>query len=146
MRGIPGAPTGVNAAAGDHSAKVAFAPPDHWPPLTDYEVTASPGHEHATSRGSPITVKGLKNGTKYTFTVNATNLLGTGPESKRSNPVTPEPPPSAPTEVSAVAGNAVAAIAFTAPRSPGSPISSYTVTASSGGTSSSPLVRQRCTG
>ena len=132
VRGIPGAPTGVNAAAGDHSAKVAFAPPDHWPPLTDYEVTASPGHEHATSRGSPITVKGLKNGTKYKFTVNATNLLGTGPDSKRSNPVTPEPPPSAPTEVSAVAGNAVAAIAFTAPRSPGSPISSYTVTASSG--------------
>ncbi len=132
VRGIPGAPTGVNAAAGDHSAKVAFAPPDHWPPLTGYEVTASPGHEHATGRRSPITVKGLKNGTKYTFTVTATNLLGTGPESKPSNPVTPEPPPSAPTAVSAVAGDAVAVIAFTPPASPGSPISSYTVTASSG--------------
>jgi hypothetical protein len=133
VRGTPGAPTGVNAAAGDHSAKVAFAQPAHWPPLTGFEVTASPGHEHASGGGSPIRVKGLKNGTKYTFTVTATNLLGTGPSSKPSNTVTPEPPPGAPTDVSALAGNGVAVIAFTAPSSPGSPINSYTVTASSGG-------------
>jgi Glycine rich protein/Fibronectin type III domain len=131
VRGAPGAPTRVTAVASDRSALVAFAPPKHWPPLTGYEVKASPGDAHATGKQSPITIRGLKNGTRYTFTVTATNLVGTGPKSKRSNAVTPEPPPGAPTDVSAVAGDAEAVVSWTAPKSAG-PIITYKVIASSG--------------
>jgi hypothetical protein len=47
-----------------------------------------------TGASSPITVTGLSNGTSYTFTVRATNAIGTGPASAASNSVTPVAPPA----------------------------------------------------
>ena len=47
------------------------------------------GGQTATGAAGPITVTGLTNGDSYTFTVLATNVLGAGPESLASNPVTP---------------------------------------------------------
>jgi hypothetical protein len=43
-------------------------------------VSSSAGQK-ASGPASPITVKGLANGTTYTFTVKATNMMGTGPGS-----------------------------------------------------------------
>ena len=57
-------------------------------------VGTTHGRAHATSVGFP----GLTNGTTYTFTVKATNSVGTGPDSAHSNAVTPRAP--GPTAVS----------------------------------------------
>jgi hypothetical protein len=57
--------------------------------VTGYTVISNPGGITAKGAKSPITVKGLKNGTVYTFTVTATNKIGTGPASSASSSVTP---------------------------------------------------------
>ncbi len=104
--------------------------------ITSYKVTSSPGNITATTAGSPATVTGLTDGTPYTFTVTATNGVGTGPASSASTPVTPlaaATAPGAPTGVSAVPGDGQAQVSWTAPVSNGgSPITAYTVTSSPG--------------
>ena len=122
----PVAPTGVTATAGAGSAEVSWtAPGDGGSPLTSYTVTPFIGataQTPVTVTGTPpatsTTVTGLTNGTAYTFTVTATNAIGTGPASAASNSVTPTAPtaPAAPTGVTATAGNASAQVSWTAPR------------------------------
>ena len=90
---VPGAPRKVTATAGSEQATVSFSAPDSdgGSPITSYTVTSSPGNITAVGTSSPITVTGLTNGTGYTFTVTATNAIGTGPASAPSNKVTPGP-------------------------------------------------------
>ena len=107
----PGAPTGVGAGAGNGSATVSWtAPSGGGSPITGYTVTpyiAGVAQAPTTVSGSPpatsTTITGLTNGTTYTFTVSATNAIGTGPASAQSNAVTPNntPPPPNPTFVQA---------------------------------------------
>jgi hypothetical protein len=100
----PAAPTGVSAVAGNGGATVSWtAPSNGSSPITSYTVTPYVGSTAQTPRtvtGSPpatsATIGGLTNGTTYTFTVTATNAVGTGPASSPSNAVTPNAttPPS----------------------------------------------------
>jgi autotransporter-associated beta strand protein len=89
---LPGAPTGVSAAAGNGSALVSFSAPasNGGSAITGYTVTANPGGFIGTGAGSPIAVSGLTNGIAYTFSVTATNTTGTGSASAASNIVTPQ--------------------------------------------------------
>jgi uncharacterized repeat protein (TIGR01451 family) len=87
---VPGAPTDVVATPAAGQATVAFAtPPDGGSPITSFTVTASPGGAMATGAGTELTVTGLTNGTSYTFTVTASNALGSGPASVPSAAVAP---------------------------------------------------------
>jgi hypothetical protein len=103
----PGAPTGVTATAGNGSANVSWtAPSDGGSTITKYTVTpyiGSAAQTPVTVTGSPpatsTTVTGLTNGTSYTFTVSATNAIGTGPASSPSNAVTPTSGTSGPIAV-----------------------------------------------
>ena len=93
------APTAVTATAGNAKAKVSFTAPaaTGGSPITSYTVTATDhtnparGGQTATGSGSPITVTGLTNSDHYTFTVKATNAVGTGPTSKPSAIIIPKP-------------------------------------------------------
>jgi hypothetical protein len=87
----------VTASPGNASAVVSWtAPSNGGSAITSYTVTpfvGSTAQTPATVTGSPpatsTTVTGLTNGTAYTFTVKATNAVGTGPASAASAAVTP---------------------------------------------------------
>ncbi len=90
----PGAPTGLLATASNSSANVSWAAPnDEGSPIISYTVTASPGGATISVPGNLTTgsITGLANGVDHTFTVTATNSVGTGPASTASNPVMPTP-------------------------------------------------------
>jgi hypothetical protein len=75
-------------------------------------------------------VTGLTNGTSYTFTVTATNAIGTSVASTASTAVTPVGPPGKPTAVAATRGDGSALVQWTAPSTGGSPITKYVATSS----------------
>ena len=92
----PGAPTGVSATAGDGQAIVSFTAPANngGSNITGYTVRVYlngvlQSGLTTTGPASPITVRGLTNGTAYTFTVSAANAVGDGTESVASTAVTP---------------------------------------------------------
>ena len=89
----PGAPVIGTATAGNAQATVTFTPPASTggSPIIGYAVYAN-GILMAGGTSSPLTVAGLTNGTSYTFTVTATNAVGTSLPSAASNAVTPTAP------------------------------------------------------
>lgn len=133
---VPGAPTAVSGTLGDESVVVSFtAPADNGgAAITQYTATAAPGGATATCVTSPCTVNGLTNGSEYTFTVTATNSVGTSAASTPSAGVTPSTVPGGPTGVSGTPGDSSISVSFVAPAdNGGSAITGYTVTGSPGG-------------
>lgn len=145
---VPGAPTIGTAVRGNTQATVPFTAPasNGGSAITGYTATSSPGGLTATGASSPLVVNGLTNGQAYTFTVVATNAVGSGAASAASNSVTPATVPGAPTIGTAtIASPTSVSVTFTAPASNGgAAITGYTVTSSPGGItatgSSSPIV------
>jgi hypothetical protein len=136
----PAAPTIGTASAGNTSATVTWTAPANTggSSITGYTVQAFAGTattpvQTVTAAGTATTttVTGLINGTSYTFIVSATNAVGTGPASARSNAVTPAAAvtvPGAPTLGAVTAGNASATVSWAAPASNGgSAITRYDV-------------------
>ncbi|WP_338726086.1 Ig-like domain-containing protein [Shewanella baltica] len=89
---VPGAPTAASATAGDTQASVTFSAPifTGGAAITGYTATSNPGGFTGTSASSPLTVTGLTNGVAYTFTVTATNSVGTGAASAATSSTTPK--------------------------------------------------------
>ncbi len=134
---VPGAPTAVSGTPGNTEAIVSWTAPanDGGSAITGYTVTASPGGAIATTAGATsAAVTNLSNGISYTFTVTATNSVGTGAPSDPSASVIPDPTvPDAPTGANAVAGDGQATVSWTDPDNGGSAITGYTVTTFPGG-------------
>ena len=88
---LSGSPTIASITAGNGQATVNFTAPlsNGGSAITSYTVTASPGGLTATGAASPLTVTGLTNGTAYTFSVTATNIIGTSVSSISSSAITP---------------------------------------------------------
>lgn len=91
---VPGAPTiGTATSTGTTTATVAFTQPasDGGSAITSYTATSSPGGVTGTlsqAGSGTITVSGLTTNTSYTFTVTATNAIGTSAASAASNSIT----------------------------------------------------------
>jgi hypothetical protein len=88
----PGPPRKIATRAGNRRVRVSFAPQPATGPVI-YRVIASPGGARASGARSPITVRGLRNGTRYRFRVFAVNIGGTSASSKLSRATTPFAPP-----------------------------------------------------
>ncbi len=131
-RTVPGSPTGVSATAGNTSALVSWTAPgsDGGSPITYYIVTGSPGGQLCiTGVSLSCTVTGLTNGTPYTFTVTATNGVGTGPASDASAavvPTIPAPPTAAITALPTWVADTSVALSWSAVAGT-SPVASYDV-------------------
>ena len=136
----PGAPTTVSATTNPNGSVTVtwVAPASNGSPITGYSIIpipSCPGCTYTSLSGPAVTsgtVSGLTPGASYTFTVTATNGVGTGTASAPSNAVTAPNVPGAPTIGTATqgaSGSHNASVKFTAPGSNGSAITSYTVTA-----------------
>jgi len=90
---VPGAPTAVNASAGDTRATITFGAPasDGGSAITSYAArcTAGSGSASASGAASPLVVGSLTNGMSYACTVTAANAIGSGPSSAAVS-VTPQ--------------------------------------------------------
>jgi hypothetical protein len=89
---VPSAPAAPVATPRDRSAQVNWAAPaGGGQPILRYTVTGSPvGTVVVDGSATTAVVGGLLNGTSYTFTVTATNVIGAGPPSPASNSVVPD--------------------------------------------------------
>ena len=136
---VPSAPTGVtaiNSNTVNNQVYVYFNPTaaanNGGANISNYTVTSYPDGKTATNITSPVIISNLTFGTSYTFSVTATNSVGTSSPSYASNAVIPTPiltVPGAPTALYAETSNNQIRVSFAAPLiSGGSPITSYTIT------------------
>lgn len=141
----PDAPANVSANAANQAVQVVFTAPDFDGPSFDNgsgvtSLTASCSSTDGGTSGSqsgsssPILVTGLDNGNTYKCTVNATNGVGTSPDSSPSNAVVPAAVPDAPTIGTATRGASSGSVTFTANADNGEPITSFTASCTSSGT------------
>lgn len=145
----PAAPAAPTGAPGDASVQLSWAAPDDGgSPITGYVVTPFVGATALAPRTFSSTattqlITGLTNGTTYTFTVAATNAVGTGSPSAASAPMTPQLPftaPSAPAAPTGVPLDSAVRLSWAAPDDGGSPITGYVVTPFAGATALAPRV------
>ena len=148
---VPSAPTAVVGTSGHTSAIVTWvAPNPGGTAITHYTVTAIDSTSSArggqsctwTSGALSCTVSGLTNGDYYTFTVTATNSLGTSAASSPSSAIIPAvTEPSAPMNLVATPGNTTVLLSWTSPANGGSSITGYHIYQAStpGGESANPV-------
>ena len=127
--GVPGAPVITNVLRQDEHVHVSYSAPNaNGCPITGYSITASSGAVQTTTASLHEFV-GLINGTAYTFTVRANNVMGSGPASAPSSPVTPAGPPicASPGLGADATGPGTIALQWLDAIDNGSPITGYTI-------------------
>ena len=130
---VVGTDIGTNRAYNNGAVSVAFELPVGSPAATSYTVTASTGQSN-TGSSSPIIVSGIASNATPTFTVTATNAVGSSNASAASSAVTVTTVPGVPTGVSASSpyGATYDTVSWNAPDNGGKTISNYHVIGNDG--------------
>ena len=127
---IPDPPLLTTASRGDGTVALAWTPGNaQGSPIQHYKVyrtNASGTVLAATTSGTTWTDSGLTNGVAYTYSVTATNGIGTSVASNALS-ATPAGVPAAPDALVAQRGNRSASLSWTPPSSNGEPLLGYDV-------------------
>jgi hypothetical protein len=117
---VPGAPSLTTAVVGDGSVALGWNAPvsNGGAEIASYTARATPGGSTCTTTSLGCAIGGLTNGVQYSFTVYATNSVGSGPESNALS-ATPRTAPSAPRNVTAKAGGTGIKVTWATPTSNG---------------------------
>jgi len=136
---IPNSPSQVSGTPSDGAVDVSWSVPafDGGSDIDTYTVTASPSPVNAADGTCTVNaptrtclISGLTNGTSYTFTVTAHNIVGNSLSSAPSSGAIPARIPDAPSAPTAVRGNTSATVSWSVPTSNGgASIISYAVVA-----------------
>lgn len=138
---VPNQPTFYIEIPGDSSVYLQWLPPSDngGSAITTYLIkTFIAGTQQGLtfdthSTNTSYIMSNLINGTEYTFTLIAVNIMGNGAESEQSPPFTPFTVPNGPTDVAAIPGDSSAQVTWKAPLfNGGSAITLYTVTTTDG--------------
>ncbi|MGJ3508994.1 Ig-like domain-containing protein [Enemella sp. A6] len=141
--GKPGAPTAVEVSPGSSSDAWGTTATVSWAEVTGkaangdavnkYTVYRNGTAVHTAGAGTTsFTDSGLKIGTKYTYTVAATNKAGQGAKSKSTAPFTPYAAPTGVKPPRSKAGDSKVTVTYEAAQPNGAPVSRYVVTLSNG--------------
>ena len=136
--GAPAAPTNLSASSGNGLISISFsAGATGGSTITNYQYTIDGGNTWVAfdpvDVTSPVTIRGLTNGTPYNIQLRALNAIGEGTASAVVA-ATPVGAPAAPTDVSITPGDRQLTIPFTPGSANGSPITSYQYTLNGGST------------
>lgn len=128
----PRPPSSIGASSDRRDVVVSWqpSPDDGGTPVTSFEVTASPGGATCIASASERSCRfsGLAQGSTFTFTVTATNAVGSSDPSTptRSLAVPLKVTPAPPTDVDVALGDRAATLSWSPPGDDGgSPITSY---------------------
>jgi Fibronectin type III domain len=138
---IPDAPTGVTAIAiAGQKATIQWAASNgNGSTVSTYTVTAAPGGATWTSASTSKTVDSLTAGQSYTFTVTATNAVGTSDPSSPTTAILAGDLPGGVAPVTATADRPRGVtVSWSAAQDNGSPLSGYTVSWTGGSNGSQP--------
>ena len=133
VRDRPDAPTGLKAEAIESNTVTLSwtAPSNNGELITGYTAQWA-GETFHCGQATTCTVTGLKNAVEYTFTVTATNAIGTSDKSAASNPVKPDQRPDPPSSVLGEFGDASVKLQWNQPVGDFSAVTSYSILMSPG--------------